>query len=118
MLSYGATMNLNTKLIIVIVAAGIIAATVTMVGAPKVNAQATQSQFGTCTGPDKACDTSVTTPSGITNLQGQTHNTGITQQGGGATTFRVCGELPSCTGGVFTPSGNINVHSLNATSTP
>jgi hypothetical protein len=36
MSGYGAIMNLNTKLIVVIVAAGIIAATITMLGTPKV----------------------------------------------------------------------------------
>lgn len=84
-----------------------------------VNAQATVFQGGTCTGPDKACDKGVFTPSGNTNLQGQSHNTGITQQGG-ATTFRICVDLPtqSCTGGVFTPSGNDNTHQHNTTSTP
>jgi hypothetical protein len=39
--SYGAIMNLNTKLIVVIVAAGIIAATITMLGTPKVLNMAT-----------------------------------------------------------------------------
>ena len=41
---------------------------------------------------------------------------GSTQQGG-ATTFRNCGDLPtpSCTGGVFTSSGNENVHQHNTT---
>ena len=113
------TMNSAIPSIVAIIAAFSIAGIVNAISfSAPVNAQATQFQGGTCTGPDKACDKGVITPSGNTNLQGQTHNTGITQQGGGATTFRVCSDQPSCTGGVFTPSGNIDVHQHNATSNP
>lgn len=114
------TMYTTISAIIVIIAALGTAGIVGEIGfSTAVYAQATHFQGGTCTGPDKACAKGVTTPSGNTNLQSQSHNTGSVQQGG-ATTFRICGDLPTptCTGGVITPSGNDNIHQHNTTSTP
>src|SRR6188472_1738541 len=111
---------MNKSVIIAFVIAAITVTVSEISFSTQVHAQATQFQGGTCTGPDRACLHGVTTPSGVTNTQFQSHNTGSTQQGGGATTFRTCGDqpTPSCTGIVLTPSGNENGNQHNTTSTP
>ena len=118
---------IQTKRALVITAIAVVAVMAGIVSAisfsTPVHGQATVGKGGTCGGPNKGCAIVITTPSANPagpNTNVITHNTGTAPQGPGASVIsKSCGTSSGgneCTGGVFTPSGNENVHFHNATS--